>query len=39
MLKSVNSGSNGFFYNSRNVKNSLDDVNKNVYPSSAHKYQ
>ena len=37
MSKSVNRDNDDFSYNSRNVKNPVDNVNKNVTPSSPHK--
>ena len=37
MLKSVKCDNDDFCYNSRNIKNTVDNVNKNLTPSSAQK--
>ena len=37
ILKSVNRDNDDFSYNSRNIKNTVDNVNKNLTPSSAQK--
>ena len=37
MLKSVNQDNGDFFYSTGKIKNKVDNVNKNLTPSSAHK--